>query len=281
MKKKLICTAIILTMITSLTACGSNSASDAASDDGSMAVSTETATDSEAEKETTETASALSANNKGDASDSTNKPATNDSKPNSTTESTAPATEAPRQDSHTTAQAPATTRQPATEQPVTTQPTTTAPPATTEAPAAPATENKECPRSSTGKHKWREIYSTITVVDQEAWDEKIPTGEYYTKLEEHLYGRGVTKEDNEYALTYGVYPVPYTYIDITGMSREQLRQYEIDHGLYSNCLDACRSDWIEVPDYNNPIYTTVHHDAVTHTERVLDYTECTVCGAHK
>ena len=41
MKKKLICTAIILTMITSLTACDSNSTSDAATDDDNMAVSTE------------------------------------------------------------------------------------------------------------------------------------------------------------------------------------------------------------------------------------------------
>lgn len=259
MKKKLICTAIILTIITSLTACGSNSASDAASDDDSMAVSTEIATDDEAEKET---ASTLSANNKGDASDSTNKPSTNDSKPNNTTASTAPATEAPRQDSHTTAQAPATTE----------QPTTTALPATTEAPSAPATENRECPRSSTGKHKWHEVYSTTTVVDQEAWDETTPTGEYYTTLEKHLYSYALeNKWDGK---------ILYT-VDITGMSREQLRQYEIDNNLKSNCLDACWSDYIEVPDYNNPIYTTVHHDAVTHTERVLDYTECTVCGAHK
>lgn len=256
MKKKLICTAIILTMITSLTACGSNSASNAASDDDSMAVSTEIATDDEAEKATTEADSVLSANNKGDASDSTNKPATNNStsstnnsKPNSTTESTTPATEAPRQDSHTTA-----------------------PPATTEAPVAPATENRECPRSSTGKHKWREVYDTITVVDQEAWDENTPTGEYYHTLEEHLYSYAIeNKWDGK---------ILYT-VDITGMSREQLRQYERDNNLKSNCLDACWSDYIEVPDYNNPIYTTVHHDAVTHTERVLDYTECTVCGAHK
>lgn len=274
MKKKLICTAIILTMITSLTACGSNSASDAASDDDSMAVSTEIATDDEAEKATTEADSVLSANNKGDASDSTNKPATNNStsstnnsKPNNTTESTAPATEAPREDSHTTTEAPA-----ATEQPVTTQPATTAPPATTEAPVAPATENRECPRSSTGNHKWREVYDTITVVDQEAWDENTPTGEYYHTLEEHLYSYALeNKWDGK---------ILYT-VDITGMSREQLRQYERDNNLKSNCLDACWSDYIEVPDYNNPIYTTVHHDAVTHTERVLDYTECTVCGAHK
>lgn len=270
MKKKLICTAIILTMITSLTACGSNSASDAASDDGSMTVSTEIATDGEAEKATNETdSSSLSANNKEGASNSTNKPATNnstsstnDSKPNSTTESTAPATEAPRQDSHTTVQASATTE----------QPTTTAPPATTEATSAPATENRECPRSTTGKHKWHEVYSTTTIVDQEAWDETTPTGEYYTTLEKHLYSYAIeNKWDGK---------VLYT-VDITGMSREQLRQYEIDHNLKSNCLDACWSDYIEVPDYNNPIYTTVHHDAVTHTERVLDYMECTVCGVHK
>lgn len=262
MKKKLICTAIILTMITSLTACGSNSASDAVSDDDSMAVSKEIATDDEAEKATTETDSVLSANNKGDASDSTNKPAinnstssTNDSKTNSTTESTAPATEAPRQDSHTTAQNPTATEQP-----------------TTTAPTAPATESRECPRSSTGNHKWHEVYSTTTVVDQEEWDENTPTGEYYTTLEKHLYSYAVeNKWDGK---------VLYT-VDITGMSREQLRQYEIDNNLKSNCLDACWSDYIEVPDYNNPIYTTVHHDAVTHTERVLDYTECTVCGVHK
>ena len=267
MKKKLICTAIILTMITSLTACGSNSASDAASDDASMAVSTEIATDDEAEKATNEADSALSANNKGDASDSTNKPATNNStsssnnsKPNSTTESTAPATEAPRQDSHTTAQASAATEQPAT----------------TEAPSAPATENRECPRSSTGNHKWHEVYSTTTVVDQEAWDENTPTGEYYTKLEKHLYSYALDKEMDENCRNKILYTV-----DITGMSREQLRQYERDHNLLSGCLDACWSDYIEVPDYNNPIYTTVHHDAVTHTERVLDYTECTVCGAMK
>lgn len=264
MKKKLICTAIILTMITSLTACGSNSASNAASDDGSMGVSTEIATDGDAEKATTETDSVLSANNKGDASDSTNKPATNnntsstnDSKPNSTTESTAPATEAPRQDSHTTAQAPATTEQPTT----------------TEAPSAPATENRECPRSSTGKHKWREVYDTITIVDQEAWDEKTPTGEYYTTLEKHTYSYAMSNEGFNSKILYTV--------DITGMSREQLRQYEIDNNIKSDCLDACWVDYIEVPDYNNPIYTTVHHDAVTHTERVLDYTECTVCGAMK
>lgn len=260
MKKKLICTAIILTMITSLTACGSNSASNAASDDDSMAVSTEIATDDEAEKATTEADSVLSANNKGDASDSTNKPATNNStsstnnsKPNSTTESTTPATEAPRQDSHTTA-----------------------PPATTEAPVAPATENRECPRSSTGKHKWREVYDTITVVDQEAWDENTPTGEYYTKLEEHLYSYARDPEMDENCRNRILYTV-----DITGWSREQRRQYERDNNLKSNCLDAFWTDWIEVPDYNNPIYTTVHHDAVTHTEQVLDYTECTVCGAHK
>ncbi len=270
MKKKLICTAIILTMITFLTACGSNSASDAASDDGSMGVSTEIATDGEAEKATNETdSSSLSANNKEGASNSTNKPATNnstsatnDSKPNSTTESTAPATEAPRQDSHTTAQAPAATE----------QPTTTAPPATTEAPSAPATENRECPRSTTGKHKWYDHYKTITITDQEAWDETTPTGEYYTTLEKHLYSYALeNKWDGK---------ILYT-VDITGMSREQLRQYERDNNLQSNCLDACWSDYIEVPDYNNPIYTTIHHDAVTHTERVLDYTECTVCGAHK
>lgn len=276
MKRKLICTVIILTMITSLTACGSNSAFDAASDDGSMAVSTEIATDGEAEKATNETdSSSLSANNKEGASNSTNKPATNnntsstnDSKPNNTTESTAPATEAPRQDSHTTAQAPVTTGQSATG-----QQTTTAPPATTEATSAPTTENRECPRSTTGKHKWHEVYSTTTIVDQEAWDETTPTGEYYTTLEKHLYSYAMSNEGINSKILYTV--------DITGMSREQLRQYEIDHNLKSNCLDACWSDYIEVPDYNNPIYTTVHHDAVTHTERVLDYTECTVCGARK
>lgn len=269
MKKKLICTAIVLTMITSLTACGSNTTSDVISDDDSMAVSTEIATDGEAEKATNETdSSSLSANNKEGASNSTNKPATNnstsstnDSKPNSTTESTAPATEAPRQDSHTTVQTPATTEQPATEHPTTTTPT------------APATENRECPRSSTGNHKWREVYSTTTVVDQEAWDETTPTGEYYTTLEKHLYSYAMSNEGFNSKILYTV--------DITGMSREQLRQYEIDNNLQSNCLDACWVDYIEVPDYNNPIYTTVHHDAVTHTERVLDYTECTVCGAHK
>lgn len=36
MKKKLICTAIILTMITSLTACGDSTASDVTSDDVSI-----------------------------------------------------------------------------------------------------------------------------------------------------------------------------------------------------------------------------------------------------
>lgn len=274
MKKKLICTAIVLTMITSLTACGSNTTSDVISDDDSMAVSTEIATDDEAEKATNEADSALSANNKGDASDSTNKPATNnstsstnDSKPNSTTESTAP-----RQDSHTTTEAPAATEQPATTE-------------TPSAPATPTTETeKECPRSSTGNHKWYDHYKTITVVDQEAWDEQIPTGEYYTTLEEHMYSYAYTKEDHEYWMTHDIgtgKPCPHTTIDITGMSREQRRQYERDHNLVSNCLDAFWTDWIEVPDYNNPIYTTIHHDAVTHTERVLDYTDCTVCGIHK
>lgn len=263
MKKKLICTAIILTMVTSLTACGSNPASDIASDD-SMAVSTEIATDSEAEKETTETDSALSANNKGDASDSTNKPAinnstssTNGSKPNRTTASTASTTESPRQDSHTSAQTSATTEAPATETPRTTEAQTT------EAPSAPRTCN----------HNWHEIDHIETVVDQEAYDEKIPTGEYHTTLEKHLYSYAMSNEDVNSRVLYTV--------DITGMSREQLRQYEKDNNLLPYCLNACWSDYIEVPDYNNPIYETVHHDAVTHEERVVDYMECTICGAHK
>lgn len=259
MKKKLICTAIILTMITSLTACGSNSASDTVPDDDSMAVSTEIATDDEAEKATTETDSALSANNKGGVADSTNKPATNnnasstnDSKTNTTTESTAPTTEAPKQDSHTTTEAPATTETPAT----------------TEAPTAPAAEpEKECPRSSTGKHKWREIAHTITIVDQEAWDEKTPTGEYYTKLEKHWYTSMWTLDD-----------VYVDTIDVTGMTANEATNYIFSLGYLPGNTYV---DYIEVPDYNNPIYDVVHHDAVTHTERVVDFSECTVCGAHK
>lgn len=260
MKKKLICTAIILTMITSPTACGSNTASDATSDDDSMAVSTEIATD-DAE---TEIASSLSANNKDDASASTNKPATNnntsannDSKKNTSTESTAPATEAPRQDSQTTTEAPATTEQPAT----------------TEAPAAPATEpEKECPRSSTGKHKWIDHYKTITVVDQEAYDEKTPTGEYQTKTEKHMYASAYARNPetgfNEYVCD----------IDITGMNAADARAYV---GSMGYTIGNTWSDYVTVTDYDNPIYKTVHHDAVTHTERVLDYTDCSVCGARK
>ena len=264
MKKKLICTAIILTMITSLTACGSNTASDVVSDDGNMTESAEIATDDEAEKATTETGSVLSANNKDDASASTNKPATNnnssannDSKKNTSTESTAPTTEAPRQDAQTTTEAPATTEQPAT----------------TEAPASPATEpEKECPRSSTGKHNWYDHYKTITVVDQEAYDEQLPTGEYQTKLEKRMYASAYAKNPETGMSTY------VCDIDVTGMNVADARAYLKSMGYE---MGNTWSDYVTVTDYDNPIYKTVHHDAVTHTERVLDYTECSVCGAHK
>ena len=131
-------------------------------------------------------------------------------------------------------------------------------------------------------HNWKPVYKTV--IDQEAWDEQIPTGEYYTTLEKHTYSYAYTKEDYNYAMTHIDYdtmtipPIPKTTVDITGMSREQLRQYEIDHNLVSNCLDACWVDYIEVPDYNNPIYTTIHHDAVTHTE--LTGYKCS-CGKTK
>lgn len=265
MKKKLICTAIILTMVTSLTACGSNSASDVISDDGSMTESAEIATAGEAENATNEADSALSANNKDDASDSTNKPATNnntsltnDSKKNTSTESTTPATEAPRQDSQTTTEAPATTEQPAT----------------TEAPAAPTTEpEKECPRSSTGKHKWIDHYKTITVVDQEAYDEKTPTGEYQTKLEKRMYAAAYAKNPET-----GMYSDYVCDIDVTGMNAADARAYVRSMGYE---IGNTWSDYVTVTDYDNPIYKTVHHDAVTHTERVIDYTDCSVCGKHK
>ncbi|MBD5097164.1 MAG: hypothetical protein HDT40_09265 [Lachnospiraceae bacterium] len=264
MKKKLICTAIILTMITSITACGSNADSNVMSDDGNMTESAEIATDDEAEKATTETASALSANNKDDASASTNKPATNnnsfansDSKTNTSTESTTPTTEAPRQDSQTTTEIPATTEQPTT----------------TEAPASPATEpEKECPRSSTGKHNWYDHYKTITVVDQEAYDEKTPTGEYQTKLEKRIYASAYTKNPETGMSTY------VCDIDVTGMNTADARAYLKSMGYD---MGSTWSDYVTVTDYDNPIYKTVHHDAVTHTERVLDYTDCSVCGAHK
>lgn len=264
MKKKLICIAIILTMITSLTACGSNADSNVMSDDGSMTESAESATDDEAEKATTETDSALSVNNKDDASASTNKPATNnntsansDSKTNTSTESVRPTTEAPRQDSQTTTEAPATTEQPAT----------------TEAPVAPATETeKECPRSSTGKHKWYDHYKTITVVDQEAYDEQVPTGEYQTKTEKRMYASAYGKNPETGISTY------VCDIDITGMNSADAREYVRGMGY---TIGNTWSDYVTVTDYDNPIYKTVHHDAVTHTERAFDYTDCTVCGAQK
>lgn len=34
-------------------------------------------------------------------------------------------------------------------------------------------------------HNWKPVYKTV--VDQEAYDEQVPTGEYYTKLEQHKY----------------------------------------------------------------------------------------------
>ena len=60
-----------------------------------------------------------------------------------------------------------------------------------------------------------------------------------------------------------------------------MRQYETDNNLMQNCLDSCYVDYVEVLDYDNPIYKTVHRDVVTHTERVLDYTVCSVCGTMK
>lgn len=262
MKKKLICTAIILTMVTSLTACGSNADSNVMSDDGSMTESAEIATADEAEHAMNETDSALSANNKDDVSDSTNKPATNnntsannDSKKGTSTESTTPATEAPRQDSQTTTEAPTAHENPAT----------------TEAPAAP--ENKECPRSSTGKHKWYDHYKTITVVDQEAYDEEIPTGEYYTKTEKRMYASAYAKNPET-----GIYSDYVGVIDVTGMKAADAEAYVRSMGYV---IGNTWCDYVSVTDYDNPIYETVHHDAVTHTERVLDYTDCSVCGAMK
>ncbi|MDE5966431.1 MAG: hypothetical protein K2G89_06325 [Lachnospiraceae bacterium] len=265
MKKKLICTAIILTMITSLTACGSNADSNVMSDDGSMTESEEIATKDEAENETDMVVANVTSStyNKDNVDNSTNNPAAttsqsanSDSKTNTSTESR-PTTEAPRQDSQTTTEAPAATEQPAT----------------TEAPAAPATEpEKECPRSSTGKHMWYDHYKTITVVDQEAYDEKTPTGEYQTKTEKHMYASAYTKNPETGMNTY------VCDIDVTGMNVADARAYLKSMGYD---MGNTWSDYVTVTDYDNPIYNTVHHDAVTHTERVLDYTDCTVCGARK
>lgn len=117
-------------------------------------------------------------------------------------------------------------------------------------------------------HSYKPVYKTV--IDKKAWDEKVFTGEYYTTLERHLYSYAMSNEGFNSKILYTV--------DITGMSREQLRQYERDHNLKSDCLDACWVDYIEVPDYNNPIYTTIHHDAVAHQE--LTGYKC-LCGKTK
>lgn len=41
------------------------------------------------------------------------------------------------------------------------------------------------------------------------------------------------------------------------------------------------NDWIWVTDYDSPIYETIYHDAVTHTERVLVDSYCSGCGKHR
>ncbi|MCM1162009.1 MAG: hypothetical protein NC412_12385 [Roseburia sp.] len=276
MKKKLICTAIILTMVTSLTACGSNADSNIMSDDGSMTETEEIATKDEAENETNMVVANVtsSAYNKDNADNSTNNPATttsqpasSDSKKNTSTESTAPATEAPRQDSHTTTETPATTEGSSTEKSWDDYYTDYINSKTE------TSENKECPRYSTGNHKWKDHYMTITVVDQEAYDEKIPTGEYYTTLEEHTYASAYAENPET-----GMYTDYVCDVDVTGMKASDAREYVKSMGYR---IGNTRITYETVPDYDNPIYEIVHHDAVTHTERVFDYTDCTVCGAHK
>lgn len=126
----------------------------------------------------------------------------------------------------------------------------------------------ECPTSSTGRHNWQEAYTTVT--DREAYNEKVPTGEFNTTLEKHKYSHAFSNEGWNDKFLYTV--------DITGWTSEQRRQYERDNNLNSYCLDAFWTDYIKVPDYNNPIYEYVHHDAVTHKE-LTGYT-CS-CGETK
>lgn len=127
-------------------------------------------------------------------------------------------------------------------------------------------------------HSYKPVYKTV--VDQEAYDEKVPTGEYYTKLEKHKYGLAMVDtgdpfNDVQYAGNCGK---DNKYIDITGWTQEERTAYEKEHNLLPGTLSSCYVDYIEVPDYDNPIYETVHHDAVTHQE--VDYYKCS-CGATK
>lgn len=148
---------------------------------------------------------------------------------------------------------------------------------TTEKPASTETTKKTTTEAATTHtHNWTPVYKTV--VDQEAYDEKVPTGEYYTKLEKHKYGLAMVDtgdpfNDVQYAGNCGK---DNHYIDITGWTLEEREAYEKEHNLYS--LSSCYVDYIEVPDYDNPIYETVHHDAVTHQE--VDYYKCS-CGATK
>ena len=282
MKRKLIYTAIGLTMITSLTACGAKTTDNTTSDTNKTEL-TETKTEiknneivdaisrsllftefteksddsNNSETETTKIDTDTNNNQLSNSNSSNNSAANNNSKTNSTQKSTAPATET-------------TTETPVSSAPVVSQ--VNPDPVVASVSPAPV-ETKECPSSSTGNHQWTDHYRTVTVTDKEPWDEQVPTGEYYTKLEEHKYSGMYTNEgwNSKFLGT----------VDITGWTEEQKRQYEKSNNLLPDCLDGFQTDWIEVPDYNNPIYKTVHHDAVTHTEQIYDFTDCSVCRKKK
>lgn len=122
-------------------------------------------------------------------------------------------------------------------------------------------------------HSWTPVYKTV--VDKEAYDEKVPTGEYYTKREMHKYALatidvGITGLDNIQ------YYKNNKYIDITDWTQEQRAACIKEYNLMS--LSSFYTDYLEVPNYDNPIYETVHYDAVTHQE--IDHYECS-CGRTK
>lgn len=117
-------------------------------------------------------------------------------------------------------------------------------------------------------HNWKPVYKTI--VDQEAYDEQVPTGEYQTKLEKHMYASAYTKNPET-----GMYDYYVGVIDVTGMNDADTREYVYSMGYM---IGNTWCDYVTVTDYDNPIYKTIHHDAVTHQE--LTGYKCS-CGKTK
>ena len=117
-------------------------------------------------------------------------------------------------------------------------------------------------------HNWKPVYKTV--VDQEAYDEQVPTGEYQTKTEKRMYASAYAKNPET-----GMYTDYVCDIDITGMNAADAKAYVESMGYR---IGNVWSDYVTVTDYDNPIYKTVHHDAVTHKE--LTGYKCS-CGKTK